>query len=85
MATDKRGRRKPYTQIGIRRLPCFRCGRKPSVYQWRVCADGNVWRPLCGPCDVAMNAAVLRFMRHPHWKAIMAEYRRKVRENQVVG
>ena len=71
------GRRKPYTEAAIRRLPCVRCGRVSS-YQWRACADGNVWRPLCARCDVAMNAVVLRFMRHPQADRLMAKYRRKV-------
>ena len=55
------GRRKPYTQVGIRRVPCFRCGR-PAYYQWQICADGNVYRPLCVRCDMAMND--LRFAFH---------------------
>ena len=29
------GRRPPYTEIGIKRIPCARCG-KPSVHQWQV-------------------------------------------------
>ena len=55
-------RRKPYTEVGIRRVSCFRCGAKPSVHQWQVCADGNVYRTVCLPCDVALNRLVLEFM-----------------------
>ena len=55
------GRKKPYTYIGIRRLKCFRCGKQASQ-QWQVCADGNVYRPICIDCDIALNELVLRFM-----------------------
>lgn len=34
------GRRQPYTEIGVRRVPCTRCG-EPAEYQWQVCADGR--------------------------------------------
>ena len=71
------GRCKPYTQVGIRRLPCFRCNR-PAEYQWQICADGNVWRPLCVRCDIAMNDCVLRFMRDPDREEKMREYRKRV-------
>lgn len=70
-------RRKPYTQIGIRRVPCFRCGR-PAEHQWQICADGNLWRPLCTHCDVAINDCVLRFMRDPNRKTKMRRYREQV-------
>jgi len=68
-------RRKPYTAIGISRVPCARCGA-PSSAQWQVCADGNQWRGLCTSCDVALNALVLRFMRIP-------EYEQKTRAYQL--
>lgn len=55
------GRRKPYTARGIRRVPCFRCG-KPARFQWQICADGNLYRPICWACDVALNRVVLEFM-----------------------
>jgi hypothetical protein len=35
------------------------------MFQWNACADGNLWRPLCGRCDVAVNRMVLRWMRDP--------------------
>lgn len=66
-------RTKPYTVIGIRRLPCFRCGAK-AEHQWQVCADGNVWRPLCRPCDVALNRLVLTWMGDAEVEAKMAVY-----------
>jgi len=70
-------RRKPYTEIGIGRVPCFRCGL-PSVFQWQICADGRVFRGLCSGCDVALNATVLRFMRDPKAAEKMAAYRNRV-------
>lgn len=70
-------RRRPYTQIGIRRVPCFRCG-KPSRFQWQVCADGNRFRGLCSGCDVALNDLVLRWMGDPDADAKLAAYRARV-------
>lgn len=67
------GRRKPYTAIGIRRVPCARCG-EPSSQQWQVCANGNRWLGICWPCDVALNRLALEFMRVPNAEALMAAY-----------
>ena len=69
-------RRKPYTQIGIQRLWCIRCGEK-AEYQWQICADGNNWRPICGECDVLLNKTVLDFMRHPRSAQLINDYREK--------
>ena len=55
------GRSRPYTERGLRRLPCTRCG-KPATQQWRACSDGR-WRPICTKCDIALNRLVLLFMR----------------------
>lgn len=57
----RHGRKKPYTNQGVARLPCFRCGGK-SFHQWKVCSDG-LWRPLCAKCDLALNLLVLAWMR----------------------
>jgi hypothetical protein len=57
-------RKTPYTVAGIRRLKCYRCGQ-PAVHQWQICADGNVWRPLCLACDIALNRMVLVWMGFP--------------------
>lgn len=54
-------RRKPYTEIGIRRVPCMRCG-SPSSRQWQICSLGNQWVGVCSKCDIALNRMVLRFM-----------------------
>lgn len=69
----RHGRRRPYTQIGIRRLPCARCG-KPAEFTWNACADGGLRRPICVKCDVLLNRIVLRFMNDPDWKAKVAAY-----------
>jgi NAD-dependent SIR2 family protein deacetylase len=57
------GRRAPYTERGIRRLRCVRCGEQASQ-QWRACADG-LWRPICTDCDVLLNRLALFFMADP--------------------
>lgn len=57
-------RREPYTEAGIRRLKCVRCGGQ-SRFQWQICSDGNNYRPLCASCDIALNRLVLNWMRHP--------------------
>jgi transposase-like protein len=73
----RHGRRKPYTEIGIARLPCFRCGGRPSVHQWNVCADG-LQRPICRDCDAALNELVMRWMGDPDVEAKIARYRERV-------
>jgi hypothetical protein len=70
-------RTRPYSQAGIRRLPCFRCGR-PSEYQWQVCADNNVYRPICKRCDILLNKLVLRFMRDPDREQKIAQYVKRI-------
>ena len=67
---------RPYTTIGIRRLRCFRCGRR-AKHQWRTCADG-CWRPICERCDIALNSLVLRFMRDPEREQKMKKYRERI-------
>ena len=73
-------RRKPYTEIGIRRVPCFRCKVNKSVYQWQICSDDNVFRGICAECDIAMNTLVLRFMRFPDWQEKINAYKEKVKD-----
>lgn len=67
-------RAKPYTDIGVRRLTCIRCRANKAVFQWQVCSDGNNWRPLCPPCDIALNRTVLEFMGHPNATALLDSY-----------
>jgi hypothetical protein len=67
------GRRKPYTEAGIRRIPCSRCG-KPAVHQWQVCANGNRYLGCCAECDVEMNRLALEFMRVPNADELLKRY-----------
>jgi transcription elongation factor Elf1 len=67
-------RTKPYTEIGIRRLKCIRCGKQAS-FQWTICADGNYYRPICVECDIALNELVLRWAGFPDWEEKIAAYR----------
>lgn len=69
-----RPRRTPYTSIGIKRIPCARCGA-PSVHQWQICSDGNQYRGLCLECDIAMNEVVLRFIGFKNWRSKLKQYR----------
>lgn len=73
MSVAFHGRRKPYTAIGIRRVPCTRCGA-PSVHQWSVCANGNRYLGCCERCDVLLNRLVLRFFRIPNAAALLLRY-----------
>lgn len=59
------GRRKPYTELGIRRLKCARrdCQNK-ARFQWRICSLDR-WSPVCAECDIAINRQVLEFMGGP--------------------
>lgn len=57
-------RKTPYTDRGVRRLPCTRCG-KPALTQWQICADGNQYRPLCLACDHRLNAMVMKWVGLP--------------------
>lgn len=75
-ASWPRTRKQPYTDRGIARLVCIRCGA-PAIFQWQICSDGNVYRPLCGRCDVELNRLVLEFMGCPDAKERMALYLRR--------
>ena len=66
-------RMKPYTDIGVRRLRCFRCGER-AHRQWQICADGNQYRPICMFCDITLNRVVLDYMRDPEIESKMVAY-----------
>ena len=66
-------RTKPYTEAGLRRRTCYRCPNQATT-QWQICADHNTYRPLCTPCDIALNALVLRWMHHPDAEQLIADY-----------
>lgn len=67
-------RNKPYTVIGVKRLKCFRCNNK-AQFQWQICADQNVFRPVCVHCDIELNELVLKFMGFPDWKKKLEKYK----------
>jgi hypothetical protein len=67
------GRTKPYTERGIGRIPCSRCGQ-PSVHQWQVCANGNRYLGICRPCDIELNKLALGFMRVPNATELLKAY-----------
>lgn len=67
------GRRKPYTEHGIKRLPCARCS-KPASQQWQICSDDRLHRPICDACDIALNRLVLRWMGFKDWREKMRRY-----------
>jgi len=68
-------RKKPYTEIGISRMKCFRCGAKASQ-QWQICSDGNQYRPICVDCDIMLNEMVIKFMGLPD--KIWQDYQEKM-------
>lgn len=57
-------RKKPYTEKGISRVPCKKCGA-PSAFQWQICATGNLWMGICIEHDIELNKLVLEFMGLP--------------------
>jgi hypothetical protein len=71
-------RREPYTVIGIRRLKCFRphCNNR-AEFTWQICADGNIYRPVCRECDLELNEMVLKWASLPGWEDKLAEYKKR--------
>ena len=67
-------RKKPYTEIGIRRLKCFRCGNQ-ATQQWQIYSDNNQFRPICNDCDIKLNEVVLKFMGFKDWKEKIDNYK----------
>ena len=67
-------RKKPYTDIGIKRVPCSRCGN-PSSQQWQICSLDNRYAGVCTKCDILLNELVLRFMRVKNVDKIIMPYR----------
>ena len=77
MATSLfQGRLKPYTERGIARIPCSRCGAA-SDRQWQVCANGNRYLGVCRRCDVEVNRLVLDFFRVPEREKLLERYRQE--------
>ncbi len=69
---NRKGSNVPYTERGISRVPCARCG-KPSRQQWMVCALDK-WLGVCDQCDLDLNYAVLQFMGFPDAEEITIRY-----------
>lgn len=69
------GRKKPYTIIGISRIPCARCGER-SDSQWQICANHNRYLGVCILCDVELNEVVLEFFGLSRRKSLMKAYRK---------
>lgn len=78
-----RPRTTPYTVLGIKRVPCWRCGN-PSWANWQICADGNQFRGICMPCDIKLNDLVLGFMGDPDRAVKMHDYRVRLRDTSWV-
>jgi hypothetical protein len=66
----------PYTEQGIKRQKCYRCG-KPASEQWNICADNNIYRPICQECDIMLNELVLRWMKDHDWHDKILAYEAK--------
>lgn len=76
-----RGRKEPYTEKGISRAGCVRCG-SPAVHQWQVCADGGRFRALCLECDIALNRLVLSWAGDPDAKEKCDRYEKEQRNSR---
>jgi hypothetical protein len=72
MKFKKLGRKKPYLESEINKLPCFRCG-KLSSYQWNICADEK-YHPVCSDCDIGLNKLVLDFMDFHNKEQLLEKY-----------
>lgn len=71
-------RRKPYSDIGLRRKLCAHCGEKKATFQWalQVCANDRrkIHVPVCIECDIEFNRQSLAFVRHPETDALINRY-----------
>ena len=73
-----KGRKEPYTELGIKRVPCSRCG-KASTSQWQVCANNNRYMGICTACDIKLNKLVLEFMNIANSQGLIIRYRENKR------
>ena len=72
----RHGRRHPYTQRGVERLPCTVAGCQNRAHaSWQICADNRLHRPICLDHDIELNRMVLRWMGDPEAETKMATYR----------
>ena len=70
-------RKAPIPYSALLRMKCVACGAR-AKFQWSACADGNVWRPLCPRCDVAVNIAVLKVVQPKNWRRKVRAYCRRI-------
>lgn len=73
-------RKKPYTAIGVTRVPCsFHGCKKTSVHQWQCCALGNYFMGLCSEHDIGLNnVAVTYLMGANRAMPLIRRYRKKL-------
>lgn len=71
-------RRKPYTERGIKRVPCAKCGA-PSTQSWTICAWPG-YHAVCKRCDIELNKMVLRFfgLHYNDYYDLMHDYKKKL-------
>jgi hypothetical protein len=75
----RHGRKRPYTEVGVRRLPCAFAGcPNRAEHQWQVCADGNLFRPVCLEHDYELNRVALEAMGGPDVPAKLRAYRARL-------
>ncbi len=74
------GRKQPYTETGISRVPCYRCGN-PSTQQWQICCLRSYYVGVCNKCDIALNELVLKFMGISNRKEIIKRYKKQTGPN----
>ena len=64
-------RKEPYTEIGIKRIKCCRCGVQ-AYHQFNICADG--YKAICRDCDIELNKLVLQWIGDKEWKKKIKYY-----------
>lgn len=74
-----KGRKILYTEKGILRMKCSRYGcNHQAKYQWRICADNELWKPICFECDIKLNGVVLKFMNDPQFSLKIKRYKARL-------
>jgi len=69
--------KKPYTKKEIVKMKCFRC-KDSARFQWQICSDNNIYRPLCPKCDIELNKMVLKWTGIKNWKDKIVAYKKYV-------
>ena len=77
------GRRKPYTDKGIRRLRCQRCSASATA-TWNCCANDNLHIPLCLDCDIELNRLTMEFFKIPRRAGLLRKYVRMKHAEETV-